>query len=216
MKKSLSFIRNLKKNNNKEWFHSNRAAYDEARGEFLAFVDTLVSEIGLFDPDMGPVDPRKTLFRINRDIRFSKDKSPYKTNFGAFIIKGGKKTGNAGYYFHLDPEGTFTGGGVYHPEAEILKKVRKEIYGNPEEFRDIIMEKTFRGYFGELYDDQLKTAPKGYPKDFEFIDLLKYKSYIVSRSFDEKMVMGDGLLRETLTAFQLMHPMIRFINYALE
>jgi uncharacterized protein (TIGR02453 family) len=216
MKTSLSFIRNLKKNNNKEWFHANRASYDEARAEFTAFIETLVTEIGLFDPDLGPVDPRKTLFRINRDIRFSKDKSPYKTNFGSFIIKGGKKTGNAGYYFHLDPDGSFTGGGVYHPEAHILKKVRNEIYGNPEEFRDIIMDKTFREYFGEMYDDRLKTAPKGYPKDFEFIDLLKYKSYIVSRQFDEKLVTGDGLLEETLTSFKLMHPMIRFINYALE
>lgn len=215
MKKSLSFIRELKKNNNTEWFHANRAGYDEARGEFLAFVESLVSEIGLFDTDLGPLDPRKTLFRINRDIRFSRDKSPYKTNFGAFIIKGGKKTGNAGYYFHLDPEGTFVGGGVYHPETEILKKVRSEIYGNPEEFRDIIMGKSFRNYFGDLYDDRLKTAPKGYPKDFEFIDLLKYKSYIVSRPFDENLVTGNGLLRETIRAFQLMHPMIRFINYAL-
>ena len=216
MKKSLSFIRNLKKNNNTEWFHANRASYDEARGEFLAFIETLVSEIGLFDADLGQVDPRKTLFRINRDIRFTKDRSPYKTNFGSFIIKGGKKSGNAGYYFHLDPEGTFSGGGVYHPETDILKKVRHEIYGNPEEFRDIIMEKSFRNYFGELYDDRLKTAPKGYPKDFEFIDLLRYKSYIVSRQFDEKMVRDDELLKETLKAFQMMHPMIRFINFALE
>ena len=216
MIKSLTFLQKLTKNNNKEWFHANRASYDEARAEFIAFVEILVSEIGMFDPDLGPIDPRKTLFRINRDIRFSRDKSPYKTNFGSFIIKGGKKTGNAGYYFHLDPEGTFIGGGVYHPEAEILKKVRHEIYGNPEEFREIIMEKNFRKKFGEMYDDQLKTAPKGYPKDFEHIDLLKYKSYIVSKQFDEKLVTGDGLLKETLDSYRIMYPMIRFINYALE
>ncbi len=216
MKKSLSFLQKLKKNNNTEWFHANRPLYDEARAEFLAFVEILVSEIGMFDPDLGLVDPKKTLFRINRDIRFSRDKSPYKTNFGSFIIKGGKKSGNGGYYFHLDPEGSFIGGGVYHPEAEILKKIRHEIYGNPEEFREIIMDKTFRDQFGELYDDQLKTAPKGYPKDFEHVDLLKYKSYIVSREFDEKLVTGDGLLEETLNSYRLMLPMIRFINYALE
>ncbi len=216
MKKSLSFLQKLKRNNNKEWFHANRASYDEARAEFLAFVEMLVSEIGMFDPDLGPIDPRKTLFRINRDIRFSRDKSPYKTNFGSFIIKGGKKTGNAGYYFHLDPEGTFIGGGVYHPEAEILKKVRHEIYGNPEEFREIITEKSFRKKFGDMYDDQLKTAPKGYPKDFEHIDLLKYKSYIVSRQLDDKLVYGVQLLKETLASYRLMNPMIRFINYALE
>jgi len=120
MKKSLSFISDLKKNNNKEWFHANRKQYDEARGEFIAFVEMMVSEIGMFDPDLGPISPKSTLFRINRDIRFTKDKSPYKTNFGAFIIKGGKKSGNAGYYFHLEPDGTFAGGGIYHPEANIL------------------------------------------------------------------------------------------------
>jgi uncharacterized protein (TIGR02453 family) len=216
MKTSLSFIRDLKKNNNKEWFQANRSRYDEARAEFLAFIEKLVAEIGLFDTELGPVNPKNTLFRINRDIRFSKDKSPYKTNFGSFIIKGGRKSGNAGYYFHLDPDGTFVGGGVYHPEAGVLKRVRNEIYGNPEEFESIIKEGAFYDYFGELYDDRLKTAPKGYPKDFEYIDLLKYKSYIVSRAFDEKLVTGDRLLVETVRAFRLMHPLIRFINYALE
>jgi uncharacterized protein (TIGR02453 family) len=216
MKKSLSFLRDLKKNNNKEWFHANREQYDEARAEFLGFIERVVSGIGLFDPDLGPVDPRNTLFRINRDIRFTKDKSPYKTNFGSFIIKGGKKTGNAAYYFHLDPEGSFLGGGVYHPEAQILKKVRQEIYENPEEFREIISDKAFRGYFGAMYDDRLKTDPKGFPKDFQHMDLLRYKSYIVSRALDEKTVLGDNLVGETLKAFRLMHPLIRFINYALE
>jgi uncharacterized protein (TIGR02453 family) len=216
MKKSLSFIRDLKNNNNTEWFHANRPRYDEAKAEFLAFIEILVSEIGLLDPDLGPVSAKSTLFRINRDIRFSKDKSPYKTNFGSFIIKGGKKTGNAGYYFHLDPAGTFIGGGVYHPEAEILKKVRQEIYENPEEFREIISNKKFRNSFGEMYDDQLKTGPKGFPKDFEHMDLIKYKSYIVSKSLDEKTVTGDELIKETLEAFRLMHPLIRFINFGLE
>ncbi len=216
MKKSLSFISDLTKNNHKEWFHANRPRYDEARAEFLAFIEILVSEIGVFDADLGSVNPKNTIFRINRDIRFSKDKSPYKTNFGAFIIKGGKKSGNAGYYFHLEPGGTFIGGGIYHPEPAILKAVRNEIYGNPEEFHDIIRNKTFFNYFGEMYDDRLKTAPRGYPGDFEYVDLLKYKSYIVSKQFDEKLISGDGFLEEILKAYHLMYPMIRFINYALD
>ncbi|MFC2115609.1 DUF2461 domain-containing protein [Bacteroidota bacterium] len=216
MRKSLSFISDLKKNNHKEWFHANRARYDEARAEFLAMVEVLVSEIGVFDPDLGSVNPKSALFRINRDIRFSKDKSPYKTNFGAFIIKGGKKSGNAGYYFHLEPGGTFVGGGIYHPAPEILKVVRSEIYGNPEEFHDIINEKTFKDYFGDMYDDRLKTAPKGYPKDFEYIELLTYKSYIVSRQFDENSINRDEFLRQTLEAYRRMYPLIRFINYALD
>jgi uncharacterized protein (TIGR02453 family) len=215
MKKSLSFISDLKNNNHKEWFHANRARYDEARGEFLAFIETLIGEIQAFDPSVATVDAKSALFRINRDIRFSKDKSPYKTNFGAFIVPGGKKSGNGGYYFHLDPDGSFAGGGVYHPEPAILKKIRNEIYGNPEEFREIIENKEFTDYFGEMYDDRLKTPPKGYPKDFEHIDLLKYKSYIVSRSFDTPTLTGDGLVGEVVRAFRLMYPLNKFINYAL-
>jgi uncharacterized protein (TIGR02453 family) len=216
MKKSLSFLRDLGKNNNRDWFQANRVRYDEARAEILEFVETLVSEIGLFDPDLGPVNPKGTLFRINRDIRFSRDKSPYKTNFGAFIAREGKKSGYAGYYFHVDPTGSFMAGGIYQPEPEVLKKVRQEVYENPEEFMEIITEKSFRGYFGELYDDRLKTAPKGYPKDFKYIDLLRYKSYMVSRDLGDSLMSGGDLLGETVRGMRMMHPLVRFINYALQ
>lgn len=215
MKKSLSFISDLKKNNHREWFQANRSRYEEARGEFLAFVGDLTGGIQAFDPSIGTIEPKSTVFRINRDIRFSHDKSPYKTNFGAFIVPGGKKSGFAGYYFHLDPDGTFAGGGVYQPMPDILKKIRQEIYGNPEEFKEIIEGKEFREYFGDLYDDRLKTPPKGFPKDFEHIDLLKYKSFTVMKQLDENLVTGEGLLAETLKAFRLMYPMNRYINYAL-
>lgn len=215
MKKSLSFISDLKKNNHKEWFHANRSRYEEAKGEFLAFIDKLIVEIQAFDPSVGSIDAKSAIFRINRDIRFSKDKSPYKTNFGAFIVPGGKKSGNAGYYFHLDPEGSFAGGGVYHPMPDILKKIRNEIYENAEEFKEIIEGKEFSKYFGDMYDDRLKTPPKGFPKDFEHIDLLKYKSYIVSRNFDYKTVTGGSLAVETIKAFRLMYPLNKFINFAL-
>ncbi len=215
MNKSLSFISDLKKNNHKEWFHANRSRYEEAREEFHAFVESLINEIQVFDPSLGPIQPKSTVFRINRDIRFSKDKSPYKTNFGAFIVPGGKKSGNAGYYFHLDPEGSFAGGGVYHPMPDILKKIRNEIYHNAEEFKGIIEGKEFYKYFGDMYDDRLKTPPKGFPKDFEHIELLKYKSYIVSQNFDTETVTGGDLVTETVKAFRLMYPLNKFINYAL-
>jgi len=215
MKKSLSFISDLKKNNHKEWFHANRKRYDEARGEFLGFVESLISEIQAFDPAIGALEPKSTIFRINRDIRFSNDKSPYKTNFGTFIVPGGKKSGNAGYYFHIEPGGSFAGGGVYHPMPDILKKIRNEIFENGEEFKEIIRGKEFYNYFGELYDDRLKTAPKGFPKDFKHIDLLKYKSFIVSRSYDDDTVTGDRLVEETMNNFRMMYPLNKFINFAL-
>jgi uncharacterized protein (TIGR02453 family) len=215
MKKSLSFIGDLKNNNHKEWFHANRPRYEKARNEFLAFVEALVNGIQTFDPSIGPIEPKNTVFRINRDIRFSNDKSPYKTNFGTFIVPGGKKSGNAGYYFHLEPGNSFAGGGVYHPMPDVLKKIRNEVYENAEEFQGIIKDEAFYDYFGELYDDRLKTPPKGYPKDFEHIELLKYKSYTVWRNFDDSMVTGAGLLEETLKAFKLMYPLNKFINYSI-
>ena len=215
MKNSLSFIADLRGNNRKEWFDSNRSRYEKARTEFLTFIQALIDGIQTFDPSIGNVNPKNAVFRINRDIRFSKDKSPYKTNFGAFLVPGGKKSGNAGYYFHLEPGGSFAGGGVYHPMPDILKKIRSEIYGNAEEFEAIIKDKEFYDYFGELYDDRLKTPPQGFPKDFKYIELLKYKSFTVWRDFDDKLLTSNGLLDETIKAFRLMYPLNRFLNYAL-
>ena len=216
MQKSLSFINDLQRNNNKEWFHANRNRYDEARQEFYAFVEDIVNELGIIDPDLGPVDVRKSVFRINRDIRFTKDKSPYKNNFGAFIVKGGKKSGNAGYYFHMEPGNSFAGGGIYHPMPDVLKAIRNEIFENAEEFLDIIRDKEFSSFFGDLWDgDMLKTAPKGFPSDFEHMDLLKYKSFTVWRNFDEKQLLGPGLKEQTLKAFRIMVPLNRFLNFSI-
>jgi uncharacterized protein (TIGR02453 family) len=216
MVKSLEFLKGLEKNNNRKWFQAHRKQYEEARAEVLAFVEILVAEIGKFDPDLGPVNPKSALFRINRDIRFSRDKSPYKTNFGAFISRDGKKSGYAGYYFHIDPSGCFIAGGIYHPEPEVLKKVRQEIFENPEEFLEIILDETFRDYFGEMYDERLKTPPRGFPKEFAHIDLLRYKSYLVSRDLPDRLLNGEGLLEEIIRGMHLAYPLVRFINYALE
>ena len=216
MQKSLSFLKDLKNNNNREWFQSSRERYEEARQEFLAFLENIVNELGLMDPELGRVDYRSTVFRINRDIRFSKDKSPYKTNFGAFIVKGSKKSGNAGYYFHLEPGNSFAGGGIYHPMPEVLKKIRNEIYENAGEFIEIIRDKEFNDVFGDLWEgDMLKTPPKGFPGDFEYIGLLRYRSYTVWRDFDDKLILGDRLTEETLKIFGLLVPFNRFINFGI-
>ena len=216
MEKCLSFLRDLKKNNNREWFQANRIRYEECRAEHLEFIETLISGAGLFDPELGPVNPKSTVFRINRDIRFSKDKSPYKTHFGAFINRYGRSLEKAGYYFHLEPGGSFIGGGIYRPGSDVLKKIRQEIFEDPEEFSGIVREKKFREFFGGLSDDRLVNAPKGYPKDFEYIDLLKYKSYMVSRELEDEQVTSDGLADIVLKGMRIMYPMIRFVNNALE
>ena len=153
------------------------------------------------------------MFRINRDIRFSNDKSPYKTNFGGFIVPGGKKSGNAGYYIHIEPGNCFLAGGVHMPPPDKLKAVRTEIYENTEDFKKILNNKQFKNHFKELTnDDKLKTAPKGFPKDFEDIDLLRHKSYTVIKPIKDEIVKSDKFTDEIIDAFKTLQAFNNFIN----
>jgi uncharacterized protein (TIGR02453 family) len=215
-KDTINFLNDLKKNNNREWFRANKSRYDAARGEFLNLASYLLVEIQAIDPDIGPLKPGDTLFRIYRDVRFSSDKSPFKTHMGAYFVKGGKQSGNAGYYFHLEPGESFTAGGIWQPTPDILKAVRMEIYENPVEFRSIIQNKAFIDNFGEIHGEKLKTPPKGFPKDFSEIEWLKYKSFTVFRNITDKLVLSEQLIEDAVRVFQLMLPLNRFINYAID
>jgi len=213
--RTLDFLVALKENNNRDWFQANKSWYKEAKKDFTGFIDLLSAEIRKFDPDIGQTDPREAMFRIYRDVRFSKDKSPYKTNLGAYIVPGGKKSGLAGYYFHIEPGDCFLAGGIYMPLPDILKKVRKEIYENSEEFLSIIENKKFSDYFGMIRGERLVNPPAGYPKDFENIELLKYKSYTVIRQILQENLSESSLLEEVSNGFRIMYPFNRFINYAI-
>ena len=136
-KNILLFLNELKNNNNRDWFHANKPKYNEAKVEFENYINNLIPEIGKFDNEIKHLEAKECIFRIFRDVRFSKDKSPYKPNFGAYIVKGGKKSGNAGYYLHIEPENSFLGGGIYMPPSNILKAIRIEIYENIDEFKSI-------------------------------------------------------------------------------
>jgi uncharacterized protein (TIGR02453 family) len=214
-KRTLDFLAALSNNNNRDWFQENKSWYEEARKNFAGFIDLLAFEIKKIDSSIGQVTSREAMFRINRDIRFSKDKSPYKINMGAHIVPGGKKSGLAGYYFHIEPGDSFLGGGIYMPSSDILKKIRREIFDNVEEFLLIINNPEFTDYFGEIWGEKLIKPPAGYPKEFEHIDLLKYKSYTVIRQIPEKTLLGSKLLEEVLNGFRIMYPFNRFLNYAL-
>ena len=141
---TLQFLRQLKKNNNKEWFDSHRAQYEAARIDFSNFIQLLIDALQKTDGTITGITARDCLFRINRDIRFSKDKKPYKSNFGASIKRGGRKSGFAGYYFHCEPGASFVGGGLWMPEAPVLRSLRQEIDYNWEEFQALLKEKNFR------------------------------------------------------------------------
>ena len=212
-KNLLEFLSDLKENNYKEWFHENKPRYQKLKKEFEQFVAHTIADIAQFDKSVQNLEPKHCTFRINRDIRFSKDKSPYKTNFGAYIVPGGKKSGNAGYYIHIEPGSCFLAGGIYAPPTDRLKAVRTEIYENIEEFKKIISDSTFTKHYPNLYNEgMLKTAPKGFPKDFEDIDLLKYKHYIASKNVDDSIVVSDKFIGEVRNTFKAAYPLNKFIN----
>ena len=215
MEKVIQFLEDLAKNNTKEWFNDNRTIYEESKEKVLFITEILINEIRKFDPGISAINPKDCMFRIFRDVRFSKDKRPYKTNFGSFIAKGGRKSLLAGYYFHMEPGASFIGGGLYMPPAESLKLVRDYLAENAGEFYEIINDREFKNEFPEMYDHKLKTAPKGFPKDHEFIDLLRYKSFVFSRSLDNKDVTGDKYMEVSVQAFKQLYKVNSFLNEVL-
>lgn len=218
LEKSISFLSVLKENNYKEWFHENKPLYEEAKKEFEAFVGALIKEVKLIDNEVGFPEPKDCIFRIFRDIRFSNDKTPYKTNFGAYIAKGGsRKSEYGGYYFHLEPDNSLLAGGIWLPQPDILKAVREEIYHNTDEFLAILADKEFKKHLGSIDGDYvLKTSPKDYPKDWPHIELLKHKSYTVSKPLSQDIIGSDKLLDEVRAVFKAIKPLNTFFNRLIE
>jgi len=215
-KTTFSFFNDLNENNNREWFQANKQRYETEHGEFLDFVTDLIAAMSQVDPGIAALNPKDTIFRIYRDVRFSKDKSPYKTHMGAHLVTGGKKSGNAGFYIHLEPGGSFAGGGVWQPMPDKLKILRNEIYENLDEFKAIIGDPVFKETFSEIQGDQLINPPKGFPKEHPDIDLLKYKSYTVGKGFTDQFMQSGQSIKEVAKVFEVMAPFIKFINYAFE
>lgn len=213
---TLKFLKDLKKNNNKPWFDKNRKAYEEAKADFAAFIQAVIDQHGKNDPSIKSLRAKDCMFRINRDIRFSKDKSPYKPNFGASINKDGRKAWNsAGYYFHLEPGGCFTGGGIYMPEPDTLKKVRQEIDYNLADFKKIVQSKKFKSVFGELDQSAeflLSRVPKGYEPDNPAAAFLRLKSFIAMTKLSDTDLTSKQLVKKTVAAFQALQPLVEFIN----
>ena len=216
---TLKFLSQLKKNNHNPWFDAHRAQYEAARIEFSNFIQLVIDALQQTDPTVTGLTARDCLFRINRDIRFAKDKSPYKTNFGASIKRGGRKSGFAGYYFHCEPGFSFIGGGLWMPDAQKLKNVRQEIDYNWEEFQLMLNEKNFKKTYGDLYhgaDVRLTTMPKGYEKENPAADYLKFKSFIAETSVSDEELTKATLHQKTITAFAALQPLVAFFNRAVD
>ncbi len=212
--KSYSFLQLIKQNNNREWYHANKNIYNEAKLEFEHVNELLLHKMAAIDTSLISLTPKDCIFRIFRDVRFSKDKSPYKTNFGSFIAAGGRKAGNAGYYLHLEPGGSFIAGGIYMPPSPVLKAIRQDIYEHTNEFKKIIAEAKKSGFEG-FFGDKLSGAPRGFPKDFPDIELLKHKSYGLSKYIPDGEITNDIALKNIINDFQNLHSLIQFLNEAI-
>ncbi len=215
---TIKFLQGLKKNNNREWFEANRKQYEAAKNAFASFVQLIIDRHGKKDAEINSLKAKDCIFRINRDIRFSKNKTPYKSNFGASINRGGKKSCFAGYYFHCEPGQSFAGGGLWMPMPEDLKKVRQEIDYDFDEFKKIITNKKFKAIYGDLYkgdDVSLSRPPKGYDEENSAIEYLKLKSLIATRAVTNEDLTGKNLSAKISEAFEALQPLIKFINKAL-
>lgn len=212
----INFLQQLKINNNREWFAENKTTYELARKHFEDFVSTLIIETSLFDRKITELEAKKTIFRIYRDVRFSSNKTPYKTSFGSYISPGGRKSVFAGYYLHIEPGASFLAGGMHMPPPENLAKVRQEILYNIDEYKSILNNKDFTTNFKTIKGEKLKRPPKGFNADFADIELLKNKEFIVIHNISDDLVFRDNLIDYVLTIFKSMKPLNDFLNRSLD
>ena len=216
---TLKFLKDLAKNNNKPWFDAHRSEYEAAKTDFASFIQTIIEKHGKKDTTIAHLKAKDCVFRINRDVRFSKDKSPYKDNMGGYMSRGGKKSVFGGYYFHCQPGRCFTGGGLWMPMPPELNKVRQEIDYNFNEFKKIIGSKKFKSVYGDLSRDAeyvLSRVPKGYEANNPAAEYLKMKSFVALVPLKDSAITSKDLIKKVLTAFETLQPMLEFINRSLE
>lgn len=214
-KATFDFLGDLKKNNKKEWFEANRQRYETARNDFLDFIEGLLKELTKIEPALKTLEARDCMFRINRDVRFSKDKTPYKTTFGAEIKPGGRKSARAGYFIKVGPGGqTAVAGGMHGLEPKTLAKIRAAIGKDAKPLRKILDAATFKKEFGELHGERLKTVPKGFPKDHPDLDLLQLKGFFAVHEFSDKEAVAGDFPKAATARFKAMKPLNDYLNKA--
>lgn len=216
-KNTLDFLRKLSENNNRVWFHENKNEFDKIKKDFESFVTSLIARISHFDPDIAHLEAKKCIFRINRDTRFSKNKSPYKINLWAHINAVSKLSqihGSAGYYVHLEPGNSMLAWWAYMPDTKWLHDIRQKIANNPKKFTDIIENKDFKKYFAFVWLEKLKRPPVWFPKDHEAIEMLKNKSFLADCMISDKDVLSEGFLDFASGAFKELKKFNDFLNEA--
>ncbi|MCP4310560.1 MAG: DUF2461 domain-containing protein [Bacteroidetes bacterium] len=216
MDQIFAFLNDLARNNTREWFTENKGRYQESLEQFREMATSLIAGISSFDPTLDGIDAKQSIFRIYKDVRFSKDKSPYKTHFGCWMTKGGRKSTDAGYYFHLEPGKSFAAAGVWMPPAEQLKLIRQEILYNPEAYFKIINDPLLqKKYERDGTEDKLKRGPAGFPQDSPHIDELKYKHHIFSRHYKDPELNNSKVSSLLADDFRGLYPLVNYLNHAM-
>jgi uncharacterized protein (TIGR02453 family) len=210
---TLTFLKELKHNNNKEWFDKNRLRYEEIRKVYIHFIEELILELSKFHSPVASITAKECIFRINRDIRFSKNKAPYKTNLASFIAPGGKKSERPGFYFHIEPNGeTYIGAGIYKPQPLILQAIRQEIDYNAKEFLSIVQNRAFQKELKQLFEDRVRTVPKGYDKSNPMIEWLKYRSYFAGCNIRDEYALNSRFFTRCIKLYKTALPLVQFLE----
>ncbi len=213
---TLKFLKELARNNNKTWFDANRKLYDNAKADFLLLTADMINAIARFDKPIGILEAKNCTFRINRDVRFSKNKAPYKNNMAAYFNKDGKKGSGAGYYLHIEPGNSFAAGGIWMPEPAVLAGIRQEIDYNYPEWQKIVGARTFTKTFTEgLTGEALTRPPKGYDENNPAISFIKMKSFIVSKPITDAEIQDKSFVKHVAKVFAEMKPLVDFLNTSL-
>ena len=215
--KALKFLKDLARNNNRDWFEKNKTRYIESKEEFEVFVSDLLNDMIEFDDSLAGLNPKKLIFRIYRDVRFSKDKSPYKKNLSAAFSSEGKGLGTPGYYVHFQPNNeSFVGIGLFQPVPDKLARIRQEIDYNFAAFKKIINKPAFKKTFGTLStEEKLSRPPKNYDETNPAIEFIKLKSFTVGTKLTDAQVLSPGFAKDVAKIFKTMYPFIRYLNEAI-
>jgi uncharacterized protein (TIGR02453 family) len=217
-KNTLQFLEDLKANNNRDWFLANKKRYEEYKKEYHRLIGAFLDAMKPLDSSLEMLEVKNCTFRINRDIRFSKDKSPYKSHMGIWMNTNSSGVNAPGYYIHIEKGASFVAGGFYSPEAAELKKIRKEIAFFYEDLENIVAEKDFQKYFGgfnRTETNSLKTSPKDFEKDHPAIEFLKLKSFTVSKKIDDKELFSKDFVNSAVEKLITIRPLLGFLNRGL-
>lgn len=214
-KETVGFLQKLDKNNDRDWFASNKDAFQRANDNVIALTGDLINRISKFDPAVAGLDPKSCVFRIYRDVRFSKDKSPYKTNLGAFIAPGGKKAMLPGYYFHVQPAMFFSAAGKHMPDPSETLKIRRTIASDTKQFLKIVEDNKFKSRFGDLDGDRLSRPPKGFDGEHPAMEYLKLKSFTVSEELSAADAVSKDYPKMLAESFKAAYPLVAFLRRSL-